>query len=45
MARLLNSISIRRPAKSAYQDLPEEERQQIKDLLFISEKNNVIESI
>jgi mRNA-degrading endonuclease RelE of RelBE toxin-antitoxin system len=45
MARLLNSISIRRPAKSAYQDLPEEERQQIKDLLFISEKNNVIESV
>jgi mRNA-degrading endonuclease RelE of RelBE toxin-antitoxin system len=39
IGRLLKSISIRRPAKSSYQDLPEEERQKIKDLLFILEKN------
>jgi hypothetical protein len=31
-------------SKSSYQDLPEEERQKIKDLLFILEKNNVSES-
>ena len=31
-------------SKSSYQDLPEEVRQQIKDLLFILEKNNVSES-
>jgi hypothetical protein len=30
--------------KSSYQDLPEEERQKIKDLLFILEKPNVSES-
>jgi hypothetical protein len=30
--------------KSSYQDLPEEERQKIKDLLFILEKINVSES-
>jgi hypothetical protein len=30
--------------KSSYQDLPEEERQKIKDLLFILEKFNVSES-
>jgi hypothetical protein len=35
MGRLLKSISIR---QSSYQDLPEEERQKIKDLLFILEK-------
>ena len=35
-----NSSSI----KSSYQDLPEEERQNIKDLLFILEKFNVSES-
>ena len=29
---------------SSYQDLPEEERQRIKDLLFILEKFNVSES-
>jgi hypothetical protein len=29
--------------KSAYQDLPEEERQKIKDLLIILEKSNVSE--
>ena len=44
MGRLLKSISIRRPAKSSYQDLPEEKRQKIKDLLFILEKCNVSES-
>jgi hypothetical protein len=48
MGRLLKSISIRRPAnlhsKSSYHDLPEEERQKIKDLLFILEKFNVSES-
>ena len=31
-------------SKSSYQDLPEEERQQIKDLLFILEKCHVSES-
>ena len=31
-------------SKSSFQDLPEEERQQIKDLLFILEKFNVSES-
>ena len=31
-------------SKSSYQDLPEEERQKIKDLLFIFEKFNVSES-
>ena len=31
-------------SKSSYQDLPEEERQKIKDLLFILEKINVSES-
>ena len=31
-------------SKSSYQDLSEEERQQIKDLLFILEKFNVSES-
>ena len=31
-------------SKSSYQDLPEEERQKIKDLLFILEKFNVSES-
>jgi mRNA-degrading endonuclease RelE of RelBE toxin-antitoxin system len=31
-------------SKSSYQDLPEEERQTIKDLLFILEKFNVSES-
>ena len=31
-------------SKSSYQNLPEEERQKIKDLLFILEKNNVSES-
>ena len=44
MGRLLKSISIRRPANRHTQDLPEEERQNIKDLLFILEKNNVSES-
>jgi hypothetical protein len=33
MGRLLMSISIRRPA-NLHEDLPEEERQKIKDLLF-----------
>jgi hypothetical protein len=41
MGRLLKSISIRRPANL---NLPEEERQKIKDLLFILEKFNVSES-
>ena len=36
------SISIRRPA-NLHEDLPEEERQKIKDLLFILEKFNVTE--
>jgi hypothetical protein len=31
-------------SKSSYQDLPEDERQQIKDLLFILENFNVRES-
>ena len=31
-------------SKSSYKDLPEEERQKIKDLLFILEKFNVSES-
>jgi hypothetical protein len=31
-------------SKSSYQDLPEEERQKIKDLLFILEKINISES-
>ena len=31
-------------SKSSYQDLPEEKRQKIKDLLFILEKFNVSES-
>ena len=31
-------------SKSSYQDLPEEERRNIKDLLFILEKINVSES-
>ena len=31
-------------SKSSYQDLPEEGRRNIKDLLFILEKNNVSES-
>jgi hypothetical protein len=31
-------------SKSSYQDLPEEERQKIKDLLFILDKFNVSES-
>ena len=32
-------------SKSSYQDLSEEERQKIKDLLFILEKLNVSESV
>ena len=40
MGRLLKSISIRRPANH----LPEEEKQNIKDLLFILEIFNVSES-
>ena len=43
MGRLLKSISIRRPA-NLHTDLLEEERQKIKDLLFILEKCNVSES-
>jgi hypothetical protein len=35
MGKLLKSISIR---QSSYQDLPEEEKQKNKDLLFILEK-------
>jgi hypothetical protein len=35
MCRLLKTISIRLPAN---RDLPEEDRQQIKDLLFILER-------
>ena len=38
MDRLFN------PSSSKYQDLPEEERQKIKDLLFIVEKHCVSES-
>ena len=44
MGRLLKSISIRRPTNLRNQDLSEEERQKIKDLLFILEKINVSES-
>ena len=32
-------------SKSSYQDLPEEERQKMKDLLFVFEKLNVSESL
>ena len=44
MGRLLKPISIRRPTNLRNQDLSEEERQKIKDLLFILEKFSVSES-
>jgi hypothetical protein len=40
MGRLLNVDFNPSSSKSSYQDLPEEERQKIKDLLFILEKFN-----
>ena len=44
MSRLLKVDFNPSSSKSSYQDLPEEERQKIKDLLFILEKFNVSES-
>jgi mRNA-degrading endonuclease RelE of RelBE toxin-antitoxin system len=44
MGRLLKVDFNPSSSKSSYQDLPEEERQKIKDLLFILKKINVSES-